>query len=278
MKASSLELITPIYLKLTPDMPWPTDRAFYLLSRDGLSFCRNDRLFQSCVPARGFPRELAGQEPFVRLNYPRVPQRLLETIIGFFAVIGARHNAEAAAVLVWNRDRAAIEAVVPPQVSLVSMGWGGRGYPMEVHYDVPPLPPHLTVIGDIHSHVEEAAYASFMDQRDETHRPGLHLVIGRISQEPPEFHIEMVVDGARFPIKRPETVLEGYERRRIQDVPETWFNQVTVKPWSSPYRSAYDSNWDYPSKTEWSKATTGASSESRQTSGTISPSGQEGQG
>lgn len=74
MKCSGAHLLTPIYLKLDDAMPWPEqERAFYVLSRDGLFLCRNTPFFRSCVPMGEFPSELAGQAPFMKLSYPRIP-------------------------------------------------------------------------------------------------------------------------------------------------------------------------------------------------------------
>jgi len=46
---------TPIYLKLDDAADWPPDRAFYLLSREGLFLCRNHEFFSSCVRADRWP-------------------------------------------------------------------------------------------------------------------------------------------------------------------------------------------------------------------------------
>lgn len=236
MKVPDTNLFTPIYLKLTPDMPWPEhEKVFYVFSRDGLFLCRNHPFFHSCVQTNEWPAELAAHEPMLRLNFPKIPARMFETIIGFFARIGHLHGAEAAVLLAWNTATKAIEVIVPDQTSIVSGGWSKQPYPIEVHYQIPPLPPHLMLIGDIHSHVDEAAYASSMDKQDEAHRPGLHIVAGRISKEPPELHIDVTVDGARFKVNNPALVLEGYEQRRMDEVPTDWETKVTVKSWSSDY-------------------------------------------
>jgi PRTRC genetic system protein A len=240
MKISDAKLFTPLYLKLTPDMPWPEhEKVFYLLSRDGLFLCRNHPFFRSCAPTTAWPAELAAHASSLRLNYPKVPQRLFEKIIGFFARIGLKHGAEAAVLLVWNTQTKAVEVIVPEQTSLVSSSWAGKPHPIEVHYEIPPLPPHLMLIGDMHSHVDEPAYASFMDKADEAHRPGLHLVVGRISKEPPEFHIEATMDGTRFKVNDLALVAQGYERRRLHEVPPAWEARVMVKTWSSYNDSRY---------------------------------------
>jgi len=237
MRCSARQLLTPLYLKLDNAMPWPAEeKAFYLLSRDGLFLCRNTRFFRSCVPVQGYPSELANQEPFLKLSYPLIPRRLLETAIGFFDIIGERHASEAAVLIAWNQATGGYEIVVPDQVGFVGTTWYGQQYPVELEYEVPLLPSHLTLVGDIHSHVDGPAYASLMDKSDEVHRPGLHLVIGRILNEPPQIHCEAVVDGLRFKVRDLGLVIEGYHRRRVDEVPPEWINKVTVKPWSSRYQ------------------------------------------
>jgi hypothetical protein len=207
------------------------------MTSSGLFLCRNHRFFTSSVPVDHWPAELASHAPFLRLRYPRLPQPMFERIIGFFAVIGETFGAEAAALLAWNEPERRVEVIVPKQRSFVSSGWSGRCYPLSVEYEVPPLPDGWIWIGDAHSHADEAAYASAQDEKDEHHRPGLHIVVGRICDEPPEFHIEATVDGTRFRIKKLETVVEGYERRRIAEVPTEWINNVEVRRWTSHHGS-----------------------------------------
>jgi hypothetical protein len=94
------------------------------------------------------------------------------------------------------------------------------------------------LIGDIHSHVDGAAYASGIDKADEAYRPGLHIVVGRIREEPPEFHCAVTADGMRFPVKDIGLVLEDYQRRRCQEVPEEWIAKVRVEEGSGWKQSA----------------------------------------
>ena len=233
MKLDIPNLFTPFYAKLSDDMPWPEhEQVFYLLTRDGCFLCRNHPFFRSSVAAEKLPSELAKHDGFLRLNYPKLTQRQFERVIGFFDIIGERHGAEAAVLLVWNTKARAVEIVTPPQTSIVSSSWSGRPYPLEVHYEIPPLPPHLMLIGDIHSHVDGAAFASYTDRDDETHRPGLHVVVGRINEEPPEFHVEVVVDRTRFRVNNLSSVVQGYSRRRPREVPQAWIDQVKIMTWS----------------------------------------------
>ena len=235
-------LTTPIYLKTDDIMEWPPDKAFYLLSKDGLFLCRNHPFFSSCVPSDRWPGELAGQRSFIKLDYPRLPRRLIELVVGFFEVIGERYDSEAAVLLVWNRKGEKIELVVPEQTGTVGTSYYGSRYPLDLYYEIPPLSPHQMLIGDIHSHVDGAAYASWTDKADEAYRPGLHLVVGRIKDEPPQFHCAVTADGVRFRVNDLDMVMEDYRGRRRSEVPEEWIAKVKVEEWSNskprPYRSS----------------------------------------
>jgi PRTRC genetic system protein A len=236
------KLTTPLYVKTDADMPWPEDESvFYVLSADGLFFCRNHRFFRSSVPARSWPTGLAPHVERLELRHPKIPRRQIELLVGFFDEIAAEHGAEAAALLIWDRNAQRTRLHVPPQRSTVFEGWSGSRYPGQVYYDVPhDLPAHWSVIGDVHSHADEAAYASATDQADERHRPGVHLVIGRVYREPPEMHCEFVVDGTRFRTA-PALVLAGYERRNRR-FPRTWLDRVTVEV-HRPGDAASGSTW-----------------------------------
>ena len=227
-------MITPIYLKTSPDMPWPEHESmFYLLTRNGLYVCRNHEFFRSSVPARKAPSELAPHEMHIRLGYPKLPRLVFERVVGFFSLVADRYSAEAAALIVHDRRSGTVEVVIPEQRATVGWSsWGRDYYPIDVHYEVPDLPAHLTLIGDIHCHVDGPAYASHTDVQDEVHRPGIHMVVGRINREPPELHVEVTVDGHRFRVADHAEVIEGYHRRRIDEVPADWMDKVAVQVWS----------------------------------------------
>jgi PRTRC genetic system protein A len=241
---SNHQPLTPIHLKTHDELPWPQDKAFYLLSRDGLFLCRTHPFFSSCVPTDRWPGELAGQKPFLKMNYPPLPRPLIERTIGFFDMIGQRHSAEAAVLLVWNRQTEAMELVVPEQVATIGGGAYSAPYPIDVSYEIPTLPAHLMLIGDIHSHVDGPAYASWTDKADEAYRPGLHIVVGRVQNEPPEFHCEVTADGTRFLVKDLSLIIPDYQKRR-RDVPQEWIARVRVEHWANSTRRSkltYSSN------------------------------------
>lgn len=244
MSKRSEQKMAPLILKTTAELNVPPDEPVaYVLARDGLFLHRRHAFFTSCVRARRGPGELHEQANMLRLHHPPIPQETFERVIGYFAVVAELHGAEAAVLLLWDEARGEIVVHVPAQRAGVSESWSGRRTPLEVAYDVPSdLPSCYRPIGDVHSHVNEAAYASAQDVRDEVHRPGLHIVVGRIGLEPPELHAEFVVDGCRFLVD-PTAVIERYERRRVEEVPDEWIDRLEVEvvraSWnaSSSYRA-----------------------------------------
>ena len=216
---------TPVYLKTDKHMEWPKDKLFYILSSDGLFLCRNHEWVQSAVPAKRGPGELEPQEEFASVNYPKIPKFLMEKAVGFFRRIEKDKHWESALILVYDRQKGQVDLVCPEQ----------KASDVSVQYDIPKLPQHLALIGDIHSHCNFSPEASYTDENDETNRPGLHIVAGYIDKDP-KFYCVAVVDGERFVIKNHNTVFEGYQSSEPDSAPKEWLDKV--KP-------LYTSNYQY---------------------------------
>jgi PRTRC genetic system protein A len=247
------ELGTPVYLKTEANMEWPKDKFFYLLSSNGLFIGRNHLWFKSCVKAENGPGELAWQEAFCSLSYPKIPRVLMEKAVGFFHKIYHENHWESALVLVWNQATRQVELLCPEQK--VSYG--------SVNYDLPNLPPGQLYIGDIHSHCNFSPESSSTDEHDERNRPGIHLVAGFLAQEPPEFYAAVVCDGQRFKVNDPRSLMADYHQRD-PNVPAEWFAKVKEKEWKyegttysgGSYYSGggYSSGWNgKPSKSDRDK-------------------------
>jgi hypothetical protein len=220
-------LVTPIYLKTDANSPWPSEKVFYLLSRDGLFLCRNHEFFRSCVPAPRGPSELEDHNAGLELKYPRIPMDLFEQAVGFFHRAWKKLGGESCVLLAYNRAEKKVEIIVPEQVATVSRGFYGESA-IGLSYQMPKnLPPDVTIFCDIHSHCDMGAYASGTDADDETHRTGLHIVVGRLHQEPPQFHAEAVADGKRFRVNT-DVLLAEY-RRRNTDFPVEWMDKISAE-------------------------------------------------
>ena len=203
-------LVTPILLKRSPRYRWPEgERMHYLLARDGLYRCRDEEFFRSCVKTPDGSGELEPQRPFFEPRFPLIPRALFEQVVGFFERAAELYGSEAAALFVWDRAEERVRLIVPEQTATMYESWDGYASPVGVHYELPTdWPAEWVCFGDIHSHVDQPAYASSVDKTDECHSAGLHLVVGRIQREPPEPHAEAGGDGERF-LLDPPPLVEG---------------------------------------------------------------------
>ena len=228
MKRLDAPLITPIYAKTSPQADWPPDPAFFALAGDGLFLCRNTRFYRSCVRARRPPAELAPQRESLVVNFPKIATSLLEQAVGFFDWAYRERGAESILLLAWNETRQEVELIAPDQVASSYRNARGEAWAMSVRYEFPhPLAEDLTIFADAHSHCEMSAHASYQDQVDEEQFNGLHIVAGRLDQEPPQWHVEAAVDGARFAVDQ-KLVFEGY-RRRDHQFPAAWRARHSVQ-------------------------------------------------
>jgi hypothetical protein len=218
----------PVYLKTDADMSRPADPEFYWVTRAGPFLCRNHPFFTSDVPAAGPVRTLASHEPHCQVRYPRLGTVDLEDIVGFFDHVYRLHGSESAVLLFWDLAQQRYVIHVPDQEATVWESSAGIRSPLDVRYALPVPPPagHL-LVGDIHCHGNLGAFASATDRQDERYRDGVHVVIGHIECEPPEFHVEFAVDGARFSVMF-DQVFAGYRRRR-QLIPRKWLQRVRVR-------------------------------------------------
>lgn len=227
MKPLDDRLLTPIYAKQTADEPLPEDRAFHLLSSTGLMFCRNEKFFRSAVPAQRPPCELAPQKEFLEWLCPPIPQELIERAVGFFDW-AMKQGGESVLLVGWRETTDEIELVCPQQTAYSYRNKRGSVYPETVKYELPfPVPDGLLFVGDVHSHCDMAAYTSAMDREDDAQFNGLHFVVGRLNDEPPEFHLQASIDGVRFNIPR-RLAFDGYQVRN-HDFPAEWRKQHVVE-------------------------------------------------
>ena len=236
-------------------MPRPSDPEYYLIAGNGTFFGRNHPFFTSDVPSRRAPRALAQHQPQCLIRYPRLGAAALEYVVGFFDRAYERHASESIVLLFWNQKRKRYKLWVPEQEATVWESYSGIRSALDVTYKAPIPPPsgHL-LVADIHCHCDFGARASCTDERDEQFRDGVHAIVGHIDREPPEFHLEMAIDGYRFGMEFGQ-LFRGYRRRR-RHVPDRWLDRLTVKvkrpqSWgwnggasgSSYYGGSYGGSW-----------------------------------
>jgi hypothetical protein len=237
-------------------MPRPDDPEYYLVTRSGTYICRNHAFFASDVRTTRGPSALEFHSEGCQVRYPKLSRAALEFVVGFFDQVYDLHGSEAVVLLFWDLVRKRYKLWVPEQKPTVWESSGGYRSAMDVAYQVPvPMPKNHLLVGDIHSHADLGAYASYQDRHDEFYRDGIHVVVGHIDEEPPQFHLDIAVDGQRFLLKFGQ-FLQGYRRRR-HIVPQAWMDQVKVKikrpwwssattqsSWGTQHTQTYSSGWN----------------------------------
>ena len=152
----------------------------------------------------------------------------LQQAVGFFDWAYCERGAEAVLLLAWNERRRETEWLAPQQEATSYRNANGCVWAESVRYEFPnPLPEGLAIFGDCHSHCEMSAYSSAVDQQDEALFNGLHVVVGHIDREPPDWHVEVSVDGTRAAIDA-KLVCEGYDSRDHR-FPDEWRRRHTVR-------------------------------------------------
>ncbi len=169
---------------------------------------------------------------------------LLERAVGFFHEVYRRHGSEAGLLLVWNEATGRTRLVCPQQRATVRRSTYDT-YPLDLHYELPDLETGDRLLGDLHSHADEPAYASATDKADEHVRTGVHVVVGRLGDvdegRRPQFHVDVVADGTRFSVRGLENVFEGYVAPD-RGFPPAWLDCLQVETvdsyWSTRYLDA----------------------------------------
>lgn len=211
-----------LYIK-DKEFTWPKDSCFCIMAREGLFKCRNNMFTRSCVLVNESGLDLDGllpQEEFCFLRYTKIPRKIMEDALSFFAETARKHSAEAIVLLGYDIVDRRWLSIVPEQTS------GG----MEVKYTIPDdLDDHILLPGDIHSHVDAGAFHSSTDTHDEKMRDGIHITLGKVQNKWPDISMEIVQDGKRFTLTE-DMILEEWGPRSTR-VPDGWMDKFTYKKW-----------------------------------------------
>jgi hypothetical protein len=221
----------PIYLKHQESFSPPPEPTFFLLARHGVYLVKRSPLYEAITKFNGALPGLATQQPQLRLRLPRLPQKMLEQLVGFFLEVFQRYGTEAMAVLFYTQDSGFRVGVPPQQVSRTYNGASTVGH-YHVRYQRYPRPAGCLQLGTIHSHGDQPAMHSCVDEWDEQYVDGLHIVVGDLTAPRPSFSTAFVASGQRFQLP-PEMVLAGYARPRLP-APARWLTRITCHTYQAP--------------------------------------------
>jgi hypothetical protein len=213
----------PIYLKEQEPFPPPPEPTYFLLAWDGVYLVKRSPLYEAVTKFDGALPGLAGQNPQLRLHIPKLPQRLVERIVGFFLDVFRRYGTEAMLLLFYSPADGFRVDVPPQRVSRWCIGsYHVGGY--HVQYERCLRPKGYLHLGTVHSHGDLPAMHSCVDERDERYLDGLHITVGEVTAPRPSFSATFVASGHRFRLV-PEDVLAGYAQPRLP-APAKWLAQI----------------------------------------------------
>lgn len=231
----------PIYHKQTENDERPKEPLFYWLTASGLFRCRNAKAFRSdviCLPPgyepvskwsksttntkqnlSAFPPHLAPHSVGCVLTYPPITADVLGEMVGFFMAAYNRYKSEAFVHILWNFAEKRYELSTPTQ-RVPECG-------LHVDYDPWRSEPGKLLVGDAHSHGDCAAFSSMTDEDDDAVRDGLHIIVGRLTGNPVQWHLDFCVDGQRFDLTNDaKFLIDNYTGPT--DSPSEWLDRITV--------------------------------------------------
>jgi hypothetical protein len=213
----------PVYLKRACDSA-PADPLHYLIAANGAFLVKRTALFTS-ITAADCVAGLEEQAPAVMLQFPKVPRRIVEEVLGFFCVVYGRWHGEAVAFLFYSPETQEFRVEIPHQIlrrRRTRNGWRTDG---RVEYGAIDRPDGFLKLGDVHSHGHVHAFFSQTDMRDDT-EDGLRIVFGRLTDTDIDVCVSFVANGCRFTLE-PADVLDLEPGPFVLRAPsEAWIERV----------------------------------------------------
>lgn len=221
--------------------PKPKSSLFYELASNGAFIHEKTDLWDSVTEAS----EVEGLKPgkcILRLKMPPIPKGLVQDIARFFAWIYKEHGTEVAILLSYNPLKSAYAPVVPEQATTHG----------SIHYNLQniTLEDGYLLVGSLHSHCDFGAFHSGVDEHDEADFDGIHVTLGKFSDEKDansfEVSIEAAVRGTRF-VLDPVYWLAGirpakFQKKQLDDEKDLLFT-FNDKSLILPPDYKPDDNW-----------------------------------
>lgn len=199
----------------------PAGPIYYILAQNGFFISKKMKFWKAIVPVENISI-LEPETPSIELFLPPIPEAMTHEIATFLAWVYQTHGTEAIITLHYNDREQKYRAYAPKQ----EVAYG------HVSYSTPESLPGEALIGTFHSHCNMSAFHSNTDQHDEGAFDGLHGVFGGFSRfnnsQNFELSLQIVVNGARFPLKPEEHMLGLKKNEENRDEKPSWY-----RPWQA---------------------------------------------
>lgn len=206
------------------DLP-KSDVPYYVLAQEGLYLRGTNPLGYYIVPINSIDRLLPlGQDKkgLFWWTASKVPAHIMAQTVDFFRQVWKELKAEAEVLILFNEDEPdeneRYRLFIPNQI--VSGGSVDSDYTEQLE----DFPPNFQLIGTAHSHCNFGAGHSSIDTDDAKTFNGLHITIGYIEREMPDFDVMVSIGGRDFGLKIQRVAniddINGYK------APEEWMKFV----------------------------------------------------
>lgn len=171
------------------------DEYFFLATKYNFYFNRPTAWGTALVQMT--PPDLAGwpynQTTFYH-NGMKLPAELIAEVVDWFRRIYRRDHSEAEVLLTYNpKADPPLRAFIPPQRC--------TGASVSSAFDPGHLARGWQLVGSIHSHCMMGAFHSGTDTADASEFDGLHITVGHVLDENPEFAVMFMVNNKRWDYK-----------------------------------------------------------------------------
>lgn len=178
----------------------------YLIAKGGVYLQKDTGLIKALVKINGIS-SLQEIKTVAHINLPIIPETITRAVISFFRTVFRLYNSEAVLLIYYNKDSCEYLLLAPIQ----------RVHYTGVSYVSESIPSGFNLVGSVHSHSDFEADYSMIDDENEKHFDGLHIIIGALHRKSLSVSIDLVVNGNRF-VQEPTTWLSGLNKIEIPTV------------------------------------------------------------
>lgn len=216
----------------------------FVVAGDGNYICRKSDYYESAVKTRSeipqvFLPHLDGSRCSSSFEFP---EELLAEAFGFLQAVALKYNSAESALVLLRHPEHGLRWHCPEQSVSTA----------HVHFENPTPEDGWVRFGDIHSHPSFSNTPSGVDEHDETHLDGFHLIAaGLASPESSSISCTFCVDGKRFRmddladvpkrewVKPPKEWMKKVRRRDIYSYASSGGKKKKKKKKNTPARYSY---------------------------------------
>lgn len=160
------------------------------------------------------------------LNGKTFPEWAIIQAHSFFRAVWEKHQTESSLYILYDRHTEEFRLWCPEQYVTGA----------SVNHQMGTLPSGWNAIGTIHSHCNFGAFHSGTDTHDMAGMPGLHITIGHVDQDKPEYALALSMNDSKFDVQYDEIIESSIDLPNIDALvkhPSHWMGFVKqgVAPW-----------------------------------------------